>query len=492
MNKTLITILTAAGMLLTLHGRGVASPQSYDHVLVDTVTIVDEYSTPSPNAGMTVSYRLGNGADLKFRVNDYNYTVTLIGGNAHGASTLEIPDLITDSGYTYQVTDIAYNALAANGSASPLTGVKTLAIPECVTWPGSGCFQGAPHLETVVIPPTLSVITPDMFANCPKLTTILIDNDLEYALTSICARAFSGCKSLESFPVTSQLSTIEPLAFEGCESLVSFNEIGYNSNFNVDDGILFENVYDNLAIYPPGRPAAEFTVPFGVKRVGDHAFAGNRHLAKVTLPASVSVIGFEAFDDCPALSEVVTGCTDLFIADRAFADCPALRSVTLYGHPTFVKQPGGGSLASFPATTRVTVEPGLPAVSLPDSDGGVLAAVYDAVAAMPYVRTMEIVNEELGFPAALGRGYMAGYGNAGPKPEVLRILEAIPDSMLRLETVDGQSRVKRIYVDDTTDTLRTLFFIGGIGGNDLIIGLFTGGDATAIHNFINDARANLH
>lgn len=86
-------------------------------------------------------------------------------------------------------------------------------------------------------------------------------------------------------------------------------------------------------------------------------------------------------------------------------------------------------------------------------------------------------NEDYGFPDCYGKGKWTAYGNAGPKKDVLNVLEKIPSNLLKLENIDDKGRITRLYLDNSDKkNLRVLYFLGGTGGNDLIVALFEGGN----------------
>ena len=104
---------------------------------------------------------------------------------------------------------------------------------------------------------------------------------------------------------------------------------------------------------------------------------------------------------------------------------------------------------------------------------------------LPHFEEMEIPNNgDYGFPGYLGKGTAAVYGNADPKKDVVRILGIVPTKFLVFEDVDDKGRITRYYVD--YGKKQVLYFRGGIGGNDLVVALFKGGDKNKIQNFINN------
>ncbi len=73
----------------------------------------------------------------------------------------------------------------------------------------------------------------------------------------------------------------------------------------------------------------EFTIPDGIRVIGDRAFSDNMTLASVTVPQGVEIIADEAFAECRALNEIHLPNTVDKIGNRAFQRCQSLISIEL-------------------------------------------------------------------------------------------------------------------------------------------------------------------
>lgn len=70
------------------------------------------------------------------------------------------------------------------------------------------------------------------------------------------------------------------------------------------------------------------------------------------------------------------------------------------------------------------------------------------------------------------------YGNADPRETVLNILDRIPRNLLYREVKDEQGRSDRFYVGIRADgQAEMLYTFVGLGGNDLMVVLFSGASA---------------
>ena len=70
-----------------------------------------------------------------------------------------------------------------------------------------------------------------------------------------------------------------------------------NKKYSSQDGVLFNKNKTKLLYYPYGKKQTKYTVPSGVKSIGDYAFEEAGHLTNVILPYSVEKIGKCAFMD---------------------------------------------------------------------------------------------------------------------------------------------------------------------------------------------------
>ena len=109
-----------------------------------------------------------------------------------------------------------------------------------------------------------------------------------------------------------------------CVGAVSVTASAANSDFVIENGVLTE--YNG--------PGGAVTIPNGVTRIKDRAFAYCDSLTSVTIPGSVTSMGYYVFQDCDNLTSVtlLDGVTD--IGDGVFANCDSLTSVTIPGSVT--------------------------------------------------------------------------------------------------------------------------------------------------------------
>ena len=116
-----------------------------------------------------------------------------------------------------------------------------MVIPDGVTNIGARAFSGCRSLETVALPSGLRHIGDEAFALCHRLERVELP-----AAAELGAHAFARCEGLQAL-----------VAGEG------------NSRYRTDDGVLYSRDGTVLLACPAGRGGA-FTVPDGVTRVCDY------------------------------------------------------------------------------------------------------------------------------------------------------------------------------------------------------------------------------
>ena len=216
------------------------------------------------------------------------------------------------------VTTIGNNAFQG---CSALTAA---AIPAGVTSIGDNAFQGCSALATLTLPAGLKIIGEYAFANCAALKAASIPT----SVTTIGNYAFFRT-GLTSVSIPASVTSLGANPFSGCGALTEIKAATDSKNFASVNGVLFNKDKTKLLAYPCGKTASSYTVPSGVKTIGEHSFEYNTNLKSVTVPSGVSTIGQSAFNACTALESVTIPGSVTSIGQCAFCDCSALKSVTI-------------------------------------------------------------------------------------------------------------------------------------------------------------------
>ena len=247
--------------------------------------LVSGASTPAPisagSARIPVSAK--RAEQETFIHGDFEYTL-LDDGTAKivrytgNAETLQVPGEL-DGHTTSAVGDRAF-------WCSSLTSVT---LPDSVTSIGDEAFSRS-GLTSIALPDSVTAVGANPFANCTSLTTIVVSID-NPALASI-------------------------------------------------GGVLFSKADRRLICYPRGFKQPDYSVPQGIKVIGDEAFE-NCSLASITLPDSVTSIGRFAFRGCYKLTSITLPKGLISIGVNPFVgDSKDLTIVVSLDNPAFTVKDG--------------------------------------------------------------------------------------------------------------------------------------------------------
>ena len=150
------------------------------------------------------------------------------------------------------------------------------------------------------------------------------------SITYIGNSAFQGCTELTSISLPGTLTYVGSYAFQGCDNL-SLTEEGtarYLGNSANPHLILIEATAANIK---------SCTINEATKIIAGSAFRGCSELKSITIPNSVESIGEWAFDDCINLTSVTIGNSVKSIEEGAFQNCANITSITIPASVTEIK-----------------------------------------------------------------------------------------------------------------------------------------------------------
>ncbi|MBR7057602.1 MAG: leucine-rich repeat domain-containing protein, partial [Stomatobaculum sp.] len=160
-----------------------------------------------------------------------------------------------------------------SGAFKDNTTLKSVVIPEGVTWIQGNAFMGCTNLEKVVLPDTLLEIGQNAFRGCPNLTDVVIPD----GCTAIGTAAFaeSGKGSFRGSPAVYDRRCFAESTFESI-SLPAGSDISADNMF-----------YETTA--------SSVELPADLEVLGEHAFANTQNIHEIFLPDTVRSIGKGAF-----------------------------------------------------------------------------------------------------------------------------------------------------------------------------------------------------
>lgn len=286
-------------------------------------------------------------------------------------SRITLPDSLAAIGeYAFShceaLTDIALpdGLTAIGGYAFGQTGLRNIALPATLNEIGEYAFVACMDLTGISLPYGLTKIEDGLFFRCHGLMNISIPA----SVTSIGCKAFFNCDSLTGLTLPGSVTEIGENAFLGCDRLTGITISDENASADavltyrkengetalgnpfVDctalqtvavssdhpalasiDGVLFAKADRRLITYPHARESAAYTVPQGIRCIGEAAFYDCASLVSVVLPDSVTAIENKAFGGCTALTNITLPGSLPRIGDSAFENCAALTGVILPG-----------------------------------------------------------------------------------------------------------------------------------------------------------------
>ena len=154
-------------------------------------------------------------SDFEYGVNKGRATIRKYKG---AGGTVEIPATLGG----YPVTGIKMQAFIE------CTSLKSVSMPESMTWIGDSAFAGCTGLEQVEFSPNLTAIGPNSFYSCNGLTSVGIPDKV----TSIESLAFFGCLKLESITIPASVTTLDSTFVFGCTNLKKIEFKGTQEQWN--------------------------------------------------------------------------------------------------------------------------------------------------------------------------------------------------------------------------------------------------------------------
>ena len=213
--------------------------------------------------------------------------------------------------------------------------LKSVVIPEGVSFIGDFAFADCTSLSRVVLPSSLYSIGDGAFCGCARLESVVIPEEVRH----IEDFAFADCTNLSRVVLPSSLCSIGDGAFCGCARLKSVT-IPKGELSRIGDGafcgtlLLEDSTRDGVAIcdgWVIGRKRcpSKLTLPRGIRGIANGVFADCVELKSVTIPGGVKEIPTNAFEGCKNLKSVVISDGVASIGLGAFQDCWQLANVSI-------------------------------------------------------------------------------------------------------------------------------------------------------------------
>lgn len=231
---------------------------------------------------------------------------TLVLGS--GSGTITIPETITISNKTYNVTEIDNDAFVNTPNKEDIT---SLTIGKNVKTIGNNAFKGFKGLTSITLPAGIIVIGKSAFEDNTSLQSVVFPENP--VITTIGASAFKGCTSLKISLPTS-LKSIGDNAFENNTSLALLN---------IPNGVEIIGI----GAFKGCKDITSISLPTSLKSIGDNAFENITALTSIDIPEGTETIGEASFKKCSNLESVTLPSTLTKIDVEAFYDCSNLKTI---------------------------------------------------------------------------------------------------------------------------------------------------------------------
>ena len=228
--------------------------------------------------------------ELKQYLDNENFTAVMESleldpNGYHEPGKAEVNGLVSDRGSitSYSGTDAELEIPAEIGGYSTVyiggrafkdnASLKSVVVPEGVTWIQDSAFENCSALEKVTLPDTLVEISQNAFRNCPNLTDVVLPDTCAQVGTA--AFAESGKGSFTGSPAFYDRRCFADSTFETI-SLPAGSDIS-------SDHMFYETA------------ASKVTLPEDLEVLGESAFANTSNIHEIVLPETVREIGNGAF-----------------------------------------------------------------------------------------------------------------------------------------------------------------------------------------------------
>ncbi len=185
--------------------------------------------------------------------------------------------------------------------------------------------SGLTEVLEIIIPDTVKIIGEDAFWDCQKITTIKLPSVLEELGTY----AFAGCASLKEITIPASVSKMGDDPFFDCVSLMNVYVEEDNQTYKDINGLLYNKAGNKLLCYPRGRES--LIIPEGTNEFGIGAFGYCTKIKSAVVPNTITTLPQYAFYHCSSLEEITIDSSVTSIDAGAFYECFDLKYVYYNG-----------------------------------------------------------------------------------------------------------------------------------------------------------------
>lgn len=160
----------------------------------------------------------------------------------------------------------------------------------------------------------------------PPSVIIEVDQQqIEFEVSSIEARAFGDSENLISVSIPSTVTYIGDCCFTGSNKLTNISVASENPSYSAADNILYNKNMQTLIFCPVNKTS--INIPSSVQYIGEYAFYQCAELTSVVFGENISTIGNYAFSHCVSLDDIELPENLKIIGNNAFQNCISISSI---------------------------------------------------------------------------------------------------------------------------------------------------------------------
>ena len=268
---------------------------------------------------------------------------------------------------SYMIGDNSNNT--GNGIIGNPSSLAALKVPEThngkpVTKIGKNSFYYINSIAIVIICNNVTTIEDSAFYNCNKITTVTIGS----GLTTLNGNGFKGCSKIKTVIYNNTTNAIKNLGTSsGCGLWDEIQISSGNTAFKVVDNILYSKDGSKIIKVPKGKNLSNYTIPNGVKTIGEYSFYSCEKLISIDIGTEVTKIEGGAFENCIELQTVTLGENLTELNGSAFRYCSKLKKVIYNNITDVIKNFATSGGASIDTWTEIEINEGNTAFKVEDN-----------------------------------------------------------------------------------------------------------------------------
>lgn len=305
---------------------------SFYATIIETIFIpkgVSSLAGAAFETSKTLRTIVGNPSNPYYSIMDgvlysFNKSV-LVKFPANHSTSFEIPNSVTTIEFCAFIDSLIEtvkfppNLQILNGWSFATTRLKSVIIPDSVTFMSNGVFSRCYHLNEITIGSGISAIPVYAF-NIANITSITIPENV----ISVGAHAFEECPYLKDVILPSKISNLGGSCFPTSVNIT----FPSTAKLSIDDQKILYNLDKTILIMCLDK-LTSYVIPSSVETIRAEAFKSMTDLTKIEFRSGSTLKTIEslAFSECIKLSSIEIPNSISYFGESAFSSCTSLKSV---------------------------------------------------------------------------------------------------------------------------------------------------------------------